>query len=256
MRKISRFLGLLFFGIIILSSCSKKSMLSKSDADGKGMFELPVEDFNFLSTRSKIRFENGGTSMSGNGSVRIQKDSIIWISINAALGIEAVRILINRDGVSFMNRLERTYLQADYLTLSRALGFQLTYPILQESLLGNMPFAPNSNDKINPKGSGWEVKQQKADLTVNNVLIGSIMKLSELEAVQRGSQNALKMEFQRYEKVEELNIPFKSAVSLAYTNGGKKEKTKIELEHSRVEITQNPPGFPFSIPDRYSRIVL
>lgn len=247
--------SLLIFAFLLLfiSSCSRKSSPIGS-SEGKATFELPETNFNYLSTRSKIKFETPNQSLSGTGSIRIKQDSVIWMTITAALGIEAGRVLVTKNEVAIMDRINRTYSIFDYPSLTRRFNFYVDYNILQEIFLGNMPFPLQAKDKINRKGNVWEVKQQLANLLVENFIHAGIMKLENVEIIQKPINNSLKMRFESYEKVSGMPIPFKSAVSLNYGVSGKKQKTTIQIEHNRVEISTEALTFPFSIPDRYTRI--
>src|SRR5215204_182640 len=44
-----------------------------------------------------------------NANIKMYKDSAIWVSVNAILGIEAMRLLITKDSVKLLNKLEKTY---------------------------------------------------------------------------------------------------------------------------------------------------
>jgi len=247
------YLFVLVLSLIFISSCSKKSSTTDS-MEGKANFEVPITNFDYLSTRSKIKFETPEQSLSGTGSIRIKQDSIIWMSITAVLGIEAGRVLVTKNEVAIMDRINRTYSIFDYPSLIRRFNFYVDYNILQEIFLGNMPFPLQDKDKINRKGNVWEVKQQLANLLVENFMHAGIMKLENLEIVQKPINNSMNMRFGSYENVSGLPIPFKSAVSLNYGISGKKQKTTIQIEHSRVDISTEALTFPFSIPDRYTRI--
>lgn len=52
--------------------------------------------------------ENGDISFTG--SVRMRRDSVVWLSASALLGMENVRTLVTQDSVFLLNRLEQTYL--------------------------------------------------------------------------------------------------------------------------------------------------
>ena len=49
-------------------------------------------------------------------NLRIRKDSAIWISITPLLGIEAARVLINRDSLMILDRVHKTFSARDYTT--------------------------------------------------------------------------------------------------------------------------------------------
>ena len=52
-----------------------------------------------------------------NATIRMHKDSLIWASVNAVLGIEAMRLLITKDSVFLLDKLNKTYTtrSVDYL---------------------------------------------------------------------------------------------------------------------------------------------
>src|SRR5215213_958551 len=65
-------------------------------------------DFNTFSAKVKVDYRGGdGKNYDFNAFLRVRKDSVIWVSINAALGIEAFRILITPDSVKVLNKLDR-----------------------------------------------------------------------------------------------------------------------------------------------------
>src|SRR6476660_3850832 len=56
-------------------------------------------DFTTFTAKVKIGYEGKENSDQATAYVRIQKDSLIWISLTGALGIEGIRVLISRDSV-------------------------------------------------------------------------------------------------------------------------------------------------------------
>ncbi len=57
-------------------------------------------DFKTFSAKVKVHYEGGdGKDNEFNAFIRMQKDSMIWISVNAVLGFEAFRLLVTPDSV-------------------------------------------------------------------------------------------------------------------------------------------------------------
>lgn len=83
-----------------------------------------------------IKVTEQGKTSSYKGSMRILKDSSIWISVNLALGMEAARLLITKDSVSFIDRYHKEYYKGTYKFLEDKLGIDLSYELIQ-SLLTN-----------------------------------------------------------------------------------------------------------------------
>ena len=90
-------------------------------------------DFNTLSGKVRIAYTNGDDAQSVAVSLRIKKDEVIWIS--SPLGV--VKVLITPERVSFYNRSENEYFDADFSYLSSILGTTVDFAMMQNLLLGN-----------------------------------------------------------------------------------------------------------------------
>jgi hypothetical protein len=67
-----------------------------------------------------------GKNYDVNATMRMYKDSAIWLSANAVLGIEAMRVLITKDSVKLLNKLDKTILPAVSTTCRRLQNCRLT----------------------------------------------------------------------------------------------------------------------------------
>ena len=78
-------------------------------------------------TTMGIRMESTASAMGRSGSftlnVRVARDSVIWMSISPALGVEAARILLTPDSVQVLSKLPgaRFVFQGNYGMLEEAL---------------------------------------------------------------------------------------------------------------------------------------
>ena len=67
-------------------------------------------DCQTFSAKMKVHYEGSdGKDYEFNAFIRLQKDKMIWISINALLGIEAFRAIITPDSVKVLNKLDKVY---------------------------------------------------------------------------------------------------------------------------------------------------
>lgn len=101
---------------------------------------LKENEFNFttLSLKTENKAElNGGEAQEFNATIRIKKDSAIWVSINALLGIEVVRCMITQDSVKLINRIDNTFFMGNFDYLNNLLKSDLDFPMLQAILVGN-----------------------------------------------------------------------------------------------------------------------
>ena len=113
----------LFFLVIILSSCNlfKKSNIENNLLNDSSLLEKElIKKINsqnispdWTSLNSKIKVNKEGQEVTINAHIRIKKDSIIWISVKAPLGIEIFRTMITSDSIYYMNRMNKNYFIKD-----------------------------------------------------------------------------------------------------------------------------------------------
>ena len=89
-----------------------------------------------ISAKASVKTEGGQQEGSFNITLRLQTDTMIWISISPMLGIEVARILATRDSVKFMDRLNNKYALADYQFLSQMLDVNVSSMGNSKSLKG------------------------------------------------------------------------------------------------------------------------
>ena len=95
-------------------------------------------EFNTFSAKIKVDFEDkDGKKSDFNAFVRMKKDSVLWISVNAALGIEAFRVLITPDSVKVLNKLDKIVQLRSVGYLQEVAGIAFTFSELQDLLIGN-----------------------------------------------------------------------------------------------------------------------
>ena len=128
-------IGIAFLGFLLVStSCaSRKKTVQPSQP----------KTFEWLTANMDIQAEgNGMTYNDLSGQIRMRKDSIVWFSITATMGVEALRAKVSNDSIWILNRLEKTYLAEPLDTVSAQLGIPLSLPLVQTLLLDNKEGLP------------------------------------------------------------------------------------------------------------------
>jgi Domain of unknown function (DUF4292) len=215
------------------------------------MVEAQRIEFTSFSAKIKVDYEdNLGSSRDFNAFVRIQKDSVIWISINAVLGIEAFRIAITKDSIKLLDKLDKKYQlrSLDYLQELAQLPFD--FYTIQDLLVGN-PIYLDSNI----------VSYRKTDNEVSLLSVGQLFK--HLLTMNNDEYYLL-----QHSKLDDADIARNRTCDLTYTdyvlNKGRWFSTNRKItvaEKSKLDIKLNykqysfddPLSFPFSIPKNYKQ---
>ena len=186
----------------------------------------------------------------------MQQDSVIWVSVSK-LGIEAARVLITRDSIMILDKINRAYAVSDFATLSRQFSFSLSYPLLQAILVGNLPL-PNrvaQKSKSTDEANYLLLRQQEGSVVVENYVDEADRKLKKLLMTQQSANNTLRVEYADFASLDNFLFPFSSVLTLDYRSSanGQFSQTVLRSKYNKVELIDKNPGFPFTIPATYQR---
>jgi hypothetical protein len=207
-------------------------------------------DYRTFSAKVKVHYEGGdGKDNEFNAFIRMEKDSLIWISVNALLGFEAIRMLVTPDSVKILDRLKKVSRFRSVSYLQEEVHLPVDFKTLQDLLLGNPIFLDTAHIvfyKSETKG----VSLFSTGTTFRNYLTlgadGTLQhcKLDDTDPMRSRTGD---MTYGEYDY--SLGVPFSTyrKVSVA-----EKSKVDIELNYKQVKFNE---GFniPFSIPKNYKR---
>ena len=210
----------------------------------------PAEiDFKYLNIKSKVDFTAAGENQSFPVNIHIKKDSIIWLSI--VVGLEGARGIITRDSVIFLDRLHRTYYKYDFASLSKQFNYPLNYDLVQAILIGNMPIKKREKDEVSKQEGGFMIKQQEKNLQVENFITEPSLKLQKLNASDSTGSSKMQIDYTNFLTISDLLIPQGIKAQIDAQQNGKTLQTLVNLQHNKIEILDQSPGFVFSIPKSY-----
>ena len=119
-------------------------MVATSCASRKKTVAPPQsQTFEWMTANLDIQAEGNGMAFDNlAGQIRMRKDSLIWLTVTATMGVEVLRAKVSNDSVWFINRMEKTYLAEPLDTVSAQLGIPLSLPWVQTMLLNNNESIP------------------------------------------------------------------------------------------------------------------
>ncbi len=149
----------LFFLVIIFSSCNlfKKSNIENNLLKESSLLEKElIKQINlknispdWTSLNSKIKVNKEGQEVTINAHIRIKKDSIIWISVKAPLGIEIFRTMITPDSIYYMSRMNKNYFIKHISHIREVLKADVSFIKLQEIIFASPKITVLNSDKEN-----------------------------------------------------------------------------------------------------------
>jgi hypothetical protein len=101
--------------------------------------------FNFFTfqAKAKVAYNVNGSGGQYTANIRLKKDSIIWLSLTGAFGIEGARVFITPDSVFVMNHFTNSVERHPVSYLQTLAHLPVNFYELQHFILG-IPFLANS----------------------------------------------------------------------------------------------------------------
>lgn len=200
------------------------------------------------------------------GNLRIEHDSIIWISITPALGLEAVRFMLTPDSIKYINRLNNTYLKQDFSFINQLINKTLDYDMAQSFLLGNdfslyesnsfRASVDNQQYKLNTSNRRkirMAVRRSDEDISIplQSIWLDAVsFKISKvlLKEAERDNRK-FEATYSEFEEAEGNLIPAKLNFGVETVD----KKIMIMITYSKIQINKEQ-TYPFRIPENYTEI--
>ena len=201
----------------------------------------------WLSLNSKTTIEKEGQYSKVNASIRIKKDSIIWISLKAALGLEVLRVMLTPDSIYLMNRLEKTYFVRPFTHIKESIKADINFVQLQEILFASPTI--NSNElKISNLENRNQGKYRLSSINENYV-INNKYRVEEMSFFESEDKNiTIKLRNYLFYKQPKYFYPNKIFINIK-----SEENFSVNADLTKVEFNK-PSSLSFKIPPSYVKI--
>lgn len=266
----------LLFVSAILHSCKSREKITLNNGrcilDFKNARTLTTnlksKEFKFdrLNAKLSAEAEVDSTSTSFTVTLRIKRDSVIWMSISK-LGIEGARVLITKDSVKLLNRIKNNYFIGDFAYISKMLNTDLDFELLQSLLVGNSVEFYDDDEKIKPgiddcqytlgtirKNKLRKVMEKGKELKepVQSIyMVPETFKIARILFYEFAPDRSFDARYSEYEQKDSTQLfPMK----MNYTIKAQKN-VKIDLVYSKIVLNEEQ-TFPFKIPENYEAIVV
>lgn len=218
-------------------------------------FTIKEIDFPYFSAKAKINFKNSDNDINASVSIRIRKDSLIWISLVPALGIEASRSLITKDSIFVLDRLNNQYYAYDFNSLSDKVNVTLSYTLFEAMILGNLPFHKKAEDSLSrvSKEDYYLLLQKEEKMSVENYVKVSTMKLEKIQIREKKAHKELQIVYNNFAPLNEFLFGYNSLINYTYPHNAGIQSTSIAIQYNKAEISSKPLNFPFNVPAKYTR---
>jgi len=226
------------------TDCTPK--LSSIDSTVADALDANRFEVGMITFKAKAELTENNNTQNFDVHFRMIEDSAVWVRVSA-LGIEGVRLLVERDSVTMINRLNKTYVHTSTDYLRELAGVDFSMKQLQDFLVANPLHSGKQLRPINVEviGDVLAVIQDGIHYTYQ---VNDCDRLDALQSVDSKSQQYLYTKYTDFKKVRKRGIvPGMIAVSYADEN----KKTELKLKYTNAS-TEEFGSLAINIPSRYT----
>lgn len=210
-------------------------------------------DFKTFSAKIKVEYEDSkGKQPNVTAYVHIIKDSVIWISMYATVfNIEAFRVLITKDSVFLLDKINKEIQLRSMDYLQDVTGIPFDFKTLQDLLVGNPVFL-DSNNIVYYKQTDNKIllatvgKYFKDLLTISNDS-SAVLLHSKLDDVDINRNRTADLTYDDYDNSTGINFSTYREITVS-----EKNKLDIRLNYKQYDFNKEL-SVSFSIPKNYER---
>ena len=240
----------LCLSIFLFSAC-KKNIYTFDQAVAD--LEVNETEFEYLSAKVKIDFQDDIRDFKTSSSLMMKKDSIIWF--NAVKGpYEVSRGIFTQDSVVILDKLKKTYSIYNYKELSEKIDFELNFKLIQAAIIGNLIF-PYEQENVESTEQFFNYKKREGRFVFDNYIGRKSMKIEKMVVQDMETQHTLQVDYKNFQLIEDQLLPYEVFATFNYfsKNTSSNKKTIVNITFNKASIEKKPLRFPFRIPQKYER---
>jgi Domain of unknown function (DUF4292) len=204
-----------------------------------------------LSAKANLYAQGNGQSISASANLIWIRDSVLWMNVKK-FGLEGARILINKDSVYILNRLEKTLTVRSLQSLQREYKLpEAGFSLLQHVLFASAWFFPEIALKSDIKESRHRLSGADGVWAVDYRLDeGAFLLRSESFLRAQSGENVV-LTFERYENLPAYGpFPLQRRVEAFSADSG---PMKVDIELSNIVLNEAV-SYRFEAPAHYKRV--
>jgi len=250
---------LLFFISAKQNGCTRKvrddaivpaTSLRSTDFLLRQLEQRQLPEIESMTARAKVFAESDGMAIEASANLIWIRDSVLWMNIKK-LGIEAARVLVTRDSVFILNRLEKTFEARAIAALQREYSLPDGFAFLQYFLLATAWLPTDLHLQA-------DIKDDLHRLSGSNNLLAADYRLEEGSFVlrretfiQQRDSRILSLQFGGFEKLPGAGtFPYIRRIEAFSPETG---ALNLDLVLTDIE-TNVPKSYRFDVPGHYQRM--
>ena len=239
---------------LVISSCgSKKKVIDDSKTQTivteNNVLKKVTENaqtVKFITSKVKFSVEVGAQDITLTGNLKMKRDDVIRLQLMAFGFVEAARLEFTKDYVLIMDRINKQYLKAPYMSIDFLRNSGLNFYTLQ-ALFWNELFQPNRSKISADDLQKFTTNTDNGDVVISledtkldyswlaNEKTGLIKMANILYKDRFNGNTQLNWDYDDFKSLESTNKKFPNSMNVTLTTQKKEVKLGIKLNYINNE---------------------
>lgn len=227
-----------------------QKLISKSKAESIRDLESLYSNMNSLEARTSVDINLGEFNQEVNSQIRWIRDSVFWMNFTV-LGIEGARLLITKDSLFLIDRINKEYYTNSLERMSTQYNIPFNFKSVEAFLLGYPVFLSEEEIKEDAATPGRHFTLEDKQWLAEYYTDSTMTQLNKMLIKQNGGESRLSNTLDNFKPQKGYHKFSYNRVLDLYTR--QIGKGYIKLEINDLEIN-TPKEIKFSIPSSYERM--
>jgi len=201
-----------------------------------------------LSERTTLTWDDGNTAQQFNASIRVRKDSLIWMSLGM-FGFEGARVLISLDSFRLVNKLTSEYMVRDYNFIQSWILMPVNFEMLQQILAGQKISINEKATSVTKEDSSY-VLYMESDKLLEKVWVDSVSyTIKKILLKDKLLKQDMAITFDSYNSLNQKPFSYKRNIIIHRDAA----TMKLSMEITKAQVNEEL-NFPFEVNEKYKRV--
>jgi hypothetical protein len=245
---------------LTLVSCKSKAIAVTENTNSKRLSAERIvknyynnkSEFSTLYIKSNVKYSDENQTQNVTAEIKIKNNEQILVSIRF-LGITMAKALITPTSVSYYEKINGSYFEGDFSTLSQWLGTDLDYKKIQNMLIGQ---AMDDLTKGEYQDSLVDQSYRLEDISKKDTkkyffFDSQKFILNKQEITQVDKNRMIQVSYSDSKLYNESAFPSNVVINASQDKGN----TEINLGYNTITINEEL-SFPYSVPNGYKRVLI
>jgi len=241
--------------LLVISGCgsTKKGTKAVKERSAEYIMQQVAQNqiqADWLDARARISYADEDMSVRGTALIRIQRDSLVWMSVRK-LGFEVARVQVTKDSVYVIDRINNEYGIFDLGYIQTSYNLPADFQLLQTILMGDAWFPGTVRPTVETSAEAYILSEKSPLRNLTYQVRSNDFRLAAISIEEPAADRSVQLELSEYQPTtdNQLFAYFRTFNITSPETGA----ISMDMEFSEVTLNQ-PKSTRFDIPERYTRM--